>query len=74
MVTVPQGDNTKAFLCFLDDKDGQIDNVIPIPTWDPVSYYYFFYLFYLIFIMIVKLTCELTLCVLIFLNDFRITI
>lgn len=35
VVTVPQGDNTKAFLCFLDDKDGQIDNVIPIPTWDP---------------------------------------
>lgn len=37
VVTIPEGEEgTKALLCFINEKMGSIEKIVPIPTWDPV--------------------------------------
>ena len=38
VVTLPTGsEDTRALLCFMDDRTGRITKEVPLPTWKPVS-------------------------------------
>lgn len=37
VVSVSEGEQTRAQLCFLDDETGRVLKTIPIPTWKQVS-------------------------------------
>ncbi|XP_019855873.1 PREDICTED: DDB1- and CUL4-associated factor 17-like isoform X1 [Amphimedon queenslandica] len=37
VITVPEGEQTIAFLCFLDDKTGAVTKKVPLPTWSPIG-------------------------------------
>ncbi len=37
VITLPEGEGTKALVCFINEAKGTIDKIVPLPTWDPVS-------------------------------------
>ncbi len=36
VITMPEGEGTKALLCFINESNGTIDKIVPLPTWDSV--------------------------------------
>ena len=41
VITLPEGEETVAQLCFLDDNTGKITKTVPLPTWNPVCIHQF---------------------------------
>ena len=36
VVTLPDGEDTAASLCFIDDLTGRVTKTVPLPTWNHV--------------------------------------